>query len=364
MLHRVFNFNPGPSTLPLPALEKAQSELLDFQGSGVSILEHSHRGKEYESVHNQSIDLIRELLSISTDYSILFMQGGASTQFALLPLNLIPKGGSADYVLTGSWSKKALSEAKALCNVRVAADCSVNGSFSRIPVQSELELDPNASYCHITSNNTIAGTQYSSFPDTGPVPLVSDMSSDIMSRPFDVSKFGLIYAGAQKNLGPAGVTLVIIRKDLLERCRSDIPKIFSYSVFAKENSLYNTPPCFIIYFVCEVLKLIKARGGLTELENDNRKKAGLLYGFIDANLDYYRSPVEKSARSLMNVVFRLPSESLESRFISEAKSAGMIGLKGHRSVGGCRASLYNAMPLAGVQKLVDFMSTFKSSNPV
>jgi phosphoserine aminotransferase len=363
MSKRVFNFNPGPATLPLSALEKAQSELVDFAGSGMSILEHSHRGKDYEAVHNQTIALFKELLSIPDNYYVLFMQGGASAQFAMVPMNLIPKGGSADYILTGSWSKKALSEAKTIGTVRIAADASVNGAFVHIPKQSELNLDPKAAYCHITSNNTIAGTQWSTFPDTGSVPLIADMSSDMMWRPFDVSKFGLIYAGAQKNLGPAGVTVVIVRKDLVENGRTDIPKIFTYQTHAKENSLYNTPPCFSIYIVGEVLKAVKAHGGLSAVEKDNRAKGNLLYGFIDANLDYYRCPVEKEARSYMNVVFRLPSEDLEAKFVSESKSAGLIGLKGHRSVGGCRASIYNAMPLAGVQKLVDFMANFKKSNP-
>jgi len=363
MLNRVFNFNPGPSTLPLEALENAQSELLDFQGSGISILEHSHRGKEYDSVHNQAIEFAKQLLSIPADYEVLFMQGGASSQFALIPMNLIPEGRSADYILTGSWSKKAFAEAKILADVRVAADASSDGSFRSIPKQSDLNLDSKASYCHITSNNTIAGTQYSSFPDTGPVPLIADMSSDIMSRPIDVSKFGLIYAGAQKNLGPSGVTLVIIRRDLIDRCRTDIPSIFSYPTHVKKNSLYNTPPCFNIYFVGEVLKVVKARGGLAQVEKDNLSKANLLYEFIDSHSDYYRNPIDKDSRSLMNVVFRLPSEQLESKFVAESKSAGLHGLKGHRSVGGCRASLYNAMPIEGVQKLVAFMSSFQNSNP-
>lgn len=363
MSDRVINFNPGPATLPLAALEKAQSEFLNYHGTGMSIMEHSHRGKDYEAVHNETISLFKELLSIPDNYSVLFMQAGASGQFAIVPMNLIPEGCSADYILTGSWSKKAFTEAKIVANARVAADMGSEGSFLRIPTQNDLNLDSKASYVHITSNNTIAGTQYSSFPDTGDVPLVADMSSDLLWRPFDVSKFGLIYAGAQKNLGPSGVTCLIIRKDLIENSRTDIPNAFSYKNVLKGNSLHNTAPCFSIYMVGEVLKVFKSLGGLSQLEKKNRAKGDLLYQLIDSNPDYYRSPIQKDSRSYMNVVFRLPSEDLEAKFIAEGNSSGLIGLKGHRSVGGCRASIYNAMPLSGVQKLVDFMEIFKKSNP-
>lgn len=362
MSERVINFNPGPATLPLPALEAVRDDMLDFQGTGISILEHSHRGKDYDALHNETIALIRQLLSVPDSYDILFMQGGASAQFAMVPMNLIPKGGSADYVLTGTWSKKAFQEAQVVARARLAADMARDGKFLRVPGAKEVEVDASAAYLHITSNNTIAGTQYFDFPETGKVPLAADMSSDIMWRPFDVSGFGLIYAGAQKNLGPAGVTVVIVRKELVEKANTDIPKAFSYAHTASNNSLQNTAPTFNIFVVNKVLKAYQQMGGLVAIEKHNREKARLLYDLIDANSDYYRCPVEKGSRSLMNVVFRLPSEQLEARFIDQAKQAGMVGLKGHRSVGGCRASLYNAMTRAGAERLVQFMADYKKAN--
>jgi phosphoserine aminotransferase len=363
MTNRVINFNAGPATRPFEAIEFAQRDLLDFENSGMSVLEHSHRGKEYERVHNEAIALIKELLAIPDNYDILFYQGGASAQFVFVPMNLIPPGGSADYVLTGHWATRPFKEANIIAKARAAADVEKDGKFLRVPKQSELNLDPKAAYVHITSNNTIEGTQFFEFPDTGSVPLVADMSSDIMWRSFDVSRFGLFYAGAQKNLGPAGVTLVVIRKDLVEKGRTDIPVIFRYSTFAKENSLFNTPPCFSIYMLRNVLKIVKERGGLSAMEKQNREKARLLYGVIDAYTDYYRCPVEKDSRSVMTPVFRLPTEELEAKFIAEAKKAGMVGLKGHRSVGGCRACMYNAMTPANIQILVDFMDKFRKANP-
>jgi len=362
MTNRVINFNAGPATLPLAAIERAHRELLDFQGTGMSILEHSHRGKEYDRVHNETVDLVKELLSVPDNYHVLFFQGGASTQFVIVPMNLIPVGGSADYVLTGHWATRPYEEANLIAKVRAAADVEQNGKFTRVPKQNELKVDSKAAYLHITSNNTIEGTQFFDFPDTNSVPLVADMSSDIMWRPFDVSRFGLFYAGAQKNIGPAGVTLVVVRKDLVEKARTDIPVIFRYSTFAKENSLFNTPPCFSIYMMRNVLSIVKEQGGLSVVEKQNREKARILYQVIDAYSDYYCCPVEKDSRSVMTPVFRLPTEELEAKFIAEAKKVGMVGLKGHRSVGGCRASMYNAMTLANIQTLANFMEKFRKAN--
>jgi phosphoserine aminotransferase len=359
---RVHNFNPGPAALPLPALERARDEFVEFQGSGMSILEHSHRGKEYEAVHDGAIGLVRELLSVPDGYDILFLQGGASQQFAMVPMNLLPKGKSADYILTGGWSEKAFEEAKIVGEARVAATTAVDGRYTRIPTQGELSLDPAAAYVHMTSNNTLFGTQWFDFPDTGAVPLVADMSSDFMWRKFDVSKFGLIYAGAQKNVGPSGIVVVIARKDLIEAGRKDIPKIFRYKTHADNRSLYNTPPTLSIYLVRNVLSWVKDQGGLSAMEKLNREKGKVLYGAIDKRPDFYRAPVDKGSRSLMNVVFRLPSEALEEKFVSEAKKAKMVGLKGHRSVGGIRVSTYNAVSLESVSALVSFMEEFAKAN--
>lgn len=355
---RVINFNPGPAALPLPALERAQAEFIDFGSTGMSVMEHSHRGKGYEAVHNEAISLVRELLGVSADYHVLFLQGGASQQFAIVPMNLLKPGQSADYILTGTWSKKALKEAQIVGKPRVAATTEQGGKFQRIPRQDELDLDPNAAYVHITSNNTIAGTQWFEFPDTGNVPMAADMSSDIMWRPMDVSKFGVIYAGAQKNLGPSGVTLVIVRKDLVENARKDIPTMFRYDTHVQDNSLYNTPPTFGIYMLRNVLSWLKDTGGLSAAEARNREKANLLYSAIDAHPDFYVCPVAKDSRSVMNVVFNLPTPELEAAFLAGASKAGMVGLKGHRSVGGVRASIYNAAPLEWIQSLVGFMKDF------
>jgi len=359
---RVHNFNPGPAALPLAALERARDELIDFHGSGMSVIEHSHRGKEYEAVHDEAIALVRELLSVSDDYHVLLLQGGASQQFAMVPMNLLPAGKSADYILTGGWSEKALEEAKLVGQTRIAATTSVSGKYTRIPRQDELELDPNAAYVHLTSNNTLFGTQWSDFPDTGGVPLVCDMSSDFMSRKFDMNRFGLVYAGAQKNAGPSGIVIVIARKDLVEAGRKDIPKIFRYKTHADNRSLYNTPPTFSIYLVRNVLSWLKQEGGLAAVEKVNREKGRLLYDTIDQNPDFYRAPVERESRSLMNVVFRLPTETLEDQFVAEAKKAKMVGLKGHRSVGGIRVSIYNAVSLDSVKVLTTFMREFAKAN--
>jgi len=359
----MWNFNAGPAVLPLPALEHAQRELLDFEGTGMSILEHSHRGKAYEAVHAECKALLKEVLAIPEGYTTLFLQGGASQQFAQVPMNLVPVGKSADYVITGTWAEKAYAEAQIVGKARVACTTKANDTYVRVPESSEIKVDPDAAYVHITSNNTIYGTQYHSFPEPGSVPLVADMSSDILWRPTDVSRFGLIYAGAQKNMGPAGITIVIIRNDLLERSRTDgIPKIFRYKTIAGEDSLYNTIPVFAVYFVRNVLRWVKHEGGLTAMESRNREKGKLLYDTVDALSGFYQAPVDKGSRSYMNAVFRLPSEDLEKKFLSAAEKGNMVGLKGHRSVGGVRASMYNALPVAAVKALTDLMREFASKN--
>jgi phosphoserine aminotransferase len=360
---RIINFNAGPAGLPLPALERARDEFIDFQGSGMSILEHSHRGKEYEGVHDEAIALLTEMLEVPPTHQILFLQGGASLQFAQVPMNFLPKDGSADYILTGTWSEKALDEAKLLGTPRVAATTlNQDKRYTRVPKQAELKLEAKASYVHLTSNNTIFGTQWHAFPDTGSVPLIVDMSSDILWRKINVSKFGLIYAGAQKNIGPSGVTLVIIERDLMSRARTDIPKILRYSTHAENNSLYNTPPTFAIYLMRNVLAWIKSVGGLPQIEKWNREKAELLYGALDRMSRFYKVPVEKDSRSVMNIVFRLGNESLEDKFVSDAKKAGMVGLKGHRSAGGIRVSAYNAVTPEHIRTLIGFMEQFAKSN--
>ncbi len=358
---RVHNFNAGPAGLPLPALERAQRELLDFEGTGMSIMEHSHRGKAYEAVHNEAISLIRTLLGVPDDYHVLFLQGGASHQFAMVPLNLLSADKSADYIVTGGWSEKALAEASRIGKARTAATTVDGKRYTRIPKQEELSLDANAAYVHMTTNNTLFGTQWHYEPEVGGVPLVADMSSDFMWKPFDVRKYALIYAGAQKNIGPSGIAVVIVKKALVDTARTDIPVIFRYATQAANNSLYNTPPTFSIYLIRNVLAYTSEIGGLAEVERRNRKKGELLYGAIDEDPDFFRAPVEKDSRSYMNVVFRLPSEELEKRFVSEAASAQMVGLAGHRSTGGIRASIYNAVSYESVLRLVEFMKSFRKS---
>ena len=355
---RVINFSAGPATLPLPVLEYAHAEFLDFEGTGMSLIEHSHRGAAYARVHEEAKALFRELLDIPDTHEVLFMQGGASAQFALVPMNLRAPGQSADYVMTGAWSDKALGEAKITGAAREAGTGKVDGKYTRIPLQSELDRDDDAAYVHYTTNNTIMGTQFHYVPDSGEVPLAADMSSDILCRPIDVSKYGLIYAGAQKNLGPAGVTVVILRKDLAERSPDTLPKIFRYSTILAGDSLQNTIPTFPVYMIRNVLRWVQDLGGASAMESRNREKAGLIYGMIDDDPDFFRCPVERESRSLMNPVFRLPSEDLEKTFIAEAAQAGMVGIKGHRSVGGIRTSIYNAMEPADVAKFVDFAKAF------
>jgi phosphoserine aminotransferase len=354
---RVYNFNAGPATLPLEVLEEAQRNLVDFAGTGMSILEVSHRGKEYEAVHQEAMDNIRKILALPDEYTVLFVQGGASVQFAMVPMNLLAAGQTADYACSGSWAEKAVKEAKTLGTgtVSVAADTSKE-SPTRVPRADELRLTKGAAYVHLTSNETIAGCQWKSFPTTE-APLVADMSSDFLSRPFPVRPFGLIYAGAQKNLGPAGVAIVIVRKDLMERATSRVPAILRYSTYAKENSLYNTPPCFTIYVVTLVTRWI-LKVGPEVLYRRNQEKAGKLYSALESSR-FYKPAAARECRSDMNVTFRLPSEELEELFVKEASGKGLKGLKGHRSVGGIRASLYNAFPMDGVETLVSFMKDFE-----
>jgi phosphoserine aminotransferase len=366
------NFNAGPAALPLPALERAREELLDFAKTGMSVMEHSHRGKEYEAVHDEAIALLRELLGVPASHEVLFVQGGASQLFAQVPMNLVEKGQACDYVVTGAWSEKAFGEAKAAAamlggSARLAATTGTGEgkekSFVRCPLPAEVKAGPGAAYLHLTSNETIHGVQFEvdpsrPFPSGGSAPLVADMSSDFLWRPLDVSRFGLVYAGAQKNIGPSGVVVVIASKALIERGRKDIPKIFQLRTPAENKSLYNTPPTFGIYMVRNVLAWLKGIGGLKAIEERNRGKARRLYGVIDKNPSFFKCPVEKESRSVMNVVFRLPTEADEERFVKEAKAKGMVGLKGHRSVGGIRASTYNAVEPQWVEALASFMEEF------
>lgn len=362
MTERVYNFSAGPAVLPEPVLLQAQRDLFMLPGVGMSILEISHRSAAFEAVIKEAETDLRTLLNIPENYKVLFLQGGASLQFSMIPMNLLPKDASADYILTGSWGQGAIKEAKKLGTVREAANTG-DTNFNCLPAPEDLKLDPQAAYVHFTSNETIFGVEFPEEPATGDVPLVCDMSSDFISRPVDVSKYGLIYAGAQKNAGPAGVTIVIIRDDLLARTPAGLPSMLDYQLMAKNGSMYNTPPCFSVYLCGLVFKwLINDVGGLGKILEVNREKAGILYEAIDASDGYYRGHSEKNCRSLMNVTFRLPSEDLEKKFVKEATAAGLDGLKGHRSVGGLRASIYNAFPKAGVEKLVEFMGEFQKNN--
>jgi phosphoserine aminotransferase len=360
MTKRVFNFNPGPSGLPLEVLEQAQAEMLDFKGTGMSVMEVSHRSKEFEAVIQTAEADLRELLGIPANYKIMFLQGGASLQFAMVAMNLRAADVSADYIVTGSWSKTAFKEAKKLGATRIAANTEEAG-FKGLP--EKLDLDPKAAYLHFTSNETIHGVEFFTEP-TPPagVPLVCDSSSDFISRPVDVSKYGLIYAGAQKNAGPSGVTVVIARDDMLERTPANLPVMLDYKTLAASGSLHNTPPSFAIYIVGLVFQWAKKMGGLAAIEKINRTKADLVYKAIDNSGGFYRGHAQPEARSLMNIPFRLPSEELEETFAKEAKKANLIGLKGHRSVGGMRASIYNAVTVEGAQALVDFMAEFQKKN--
>ena len=364
MAHRVINFYAGPAALPLPALERAQNELLDFMGTGMSVMEISHRSKEYDAVHEEAIALTKELLSIPANYKVLFLQGGANLQFTMVPMNFLGAGRTADYIVTGSWGKKAFKEAKIVAGDTVKTAGSTEAEkFTRLTTQVELKLDPKAAYVHVTSNETIHGGQFKDFPETGGVPLVCDMSSDMMWRPFDVKPFGFIYAGAQKNLGPSGLVLAIIRDDMLAQCRADLPSMLQYKVHADKNSLYNTPPCFSIYILRNVLAYNKSLGGLAAIEKQNRAKGELIYGSIDRHAGFYAPYIKvKEDRSFMNVVFKLPSDELDAKFVSEAKKNGMVGLKGYRDLGGVRVSMYNANTVESIRVLVDFMEEFVKKN--
>jgi len=360
------NFNPGPAALPLAALERAREELLDFEGTGMSVMENSHRNKVYEGVHNEAIALLRELMDVPAGYDVLFLQGGASTQFAHLPMSFLPPGGSADHIVTGAWSEKGQSEAAkwgaiAGATSRIAGSTR-EGGYTRVVRPEEAKLDPAAAYVHYTSNETIHSVQYLELPLFGQAPQICDMSSDILGRKVDVSRFSLIYAGAQKNIGPSGVTVIIAAKEFIDRGRKDLPKILQYREHAAQNSLLNTPPTFGIYLVRNVLAWVKSLGGLPAVEKRNQAKAAELYAAVDARPDFYRCPVDVGSRSIMNPVFRLPSEELEKKFAEEATRAGMVGLKGHRVVGGIRVSLYNAVEPTWVTALTTFMNDFAKRN--
>jgi phosphoserine aminotransferase len=360
-IQRTYNFNAGPSALPLSVLEKAQAELVNFRGTGMSVMELSHRSAAYEEVHNLVKSRLKELLSIPDDYEILFLQGGASLQFSMIPMNFLQSGKKASYVMTGSWSEKAFKEAKLFGEVYQAASTKED-KYRTIPKLSDLIFDQSDAYLHITSNNTIYGTQWKVFPDTENVPLIADMSSDILSRPIDVSKFALIYAGAQKNLGPSGVTVVIIRKELLEQANTNIPTMLKYSTHVNNNSLYNTPPTFGIYMLGEVLGWVQEQGGIQEIAKRNEEKAKLIYDVIDQSNGFYIGHADTDSRSLMNITFNLQSEELEKKFLSEAKKEGFVGVNGHRSIGGCRASTYNAVPYEACKAFSEFMVQFQKHN--
>lgn len=355
------NFSAGPAILPAPVLQQVQAELRDYHGSGMSIMEMSHRGPEYEAVNQEAEATLLRLLHLQQGYRAIFLQGGATTQFAMLPLNFLPKGRSADYLLTGAWAEKAFEEASSLGEARQLGSTK-SGGYTRMPSQDEISIDPQAAYVHITSNETIQGTEWHSWPDVGDRPLVADMSSDILSRPLDAERFALIYAGAQKNLGPAGVTVVIIRESFLAQAENSAPTMLRYTTHVKNSSLYNTPPTFGVYTLNLVLQWIEELGGLELMQRRNQHKAGLVYAAIDGSRGFYRGHAMPESRSLMNVTFRLPSEELERRFVSEAAKQGMLGLAGHRSVGGIRASIYNALEPASAQALAAFMSEFARRN--
>jgi len=362
-VHRVFNFAAGPAVLPVPVLEEIQRDLIALPGVGMSVIEISHRSKTFEAILAQAESDIRTLGGVPANYKVLFLQGGASTQFSMVPMNLLDAGATADYIDCGSWAEKAIKEARKVGTVNVAASTK-DANYSRLPRQSELRLTPGAAYLHVTSNNTIEGTEYKSLPETGSVPLVNDTSSDMFSRPIDVARHGLIYAGAQKNMGPAGLTIVIVRDDLLQRSvarKATLPTMLNYAVHAENNSLYNTPSTFAVYALGLVMKWLLQQGGLAGMATVNERKAAKLYAEIDRT-GFYRGTAARDDRSLMNITFRLASEELEKRFVKESTAAGLDGLKGHRSVGGMRASIYNAFPEEGIDALVAFMRDFEQKN--
>jgi phosphoserine aminotransferase len=360
-MKNVWNFNAGPAMLPPPVLEQVQAELRDYKGTGLSIMEMSHRSKEFEAINAQAEAAFKRLLGVGDGYRALFVQGGASTQFAMLPMNFLPPGGAADYVLTGAWADKAFEEAQLLGRPRVAASTKPDG-YRRVPRGDEILVGPDAAYVHYTSNETIQGVQFHEVPDAAGRPLVCDMSSDILSRPIDAGRFALIYAGAQKNLGPSGVTAVLLRESWLETANKNVPTMLRYATHVKNNSLYNTPPTFGVYVLNLTLAWIETQGGLAAMAEYNERKARAIYDAIDRSGGYYKGHAEPASRSRMNVTFRLPSEALEKRFVAESQAAGMVGLAGHRSVGGVRASIYNAVPLEACQALASFMADFAKRN--
>ena len=359
-MSRVYNFSAGPSMLPLEVLETAAKEMCEFGATGQSVMEMSHRSKEYDAIIKETEANLREIMNIPENYEVLFLQGGASSQFAMVPLNLMNKSGKADFVVTGQWANKAYKEAARYGAAKVVAS-SADKTYSYIPKLDKATFTPDADYFHICMNNTIYGTRFTELPDTGNVPLVADISSCILSEPIDVSKFGVLYAGAQKNLAPAGLTIVIIRKDLIGNAKDITPTMFNYATHAENASMFNTPPCYTIYVAGLVLKWIKKLGGLEKIKEINEKKAKILYDFLD-NSKMFKGTVEKADRSLMNVPFVTGNDELDAKFVAEAKKAGFVNLKGHRSVGGMRASIYNAMPVEGVEKLVEFMANFEKEN--
>ena len=359
-MNRIFKFSAGPAVLPVPVLEEAQRNLVELPGVGMSVLEISHRSKTFEDILARTEADLRALGNVPVNYKVLFLQGGASMQFSMVPLNLLTPGGTADYLVTGAWAQKAVKEAQRVGTVNIAATTE-SDNFSRLPKPEEIKLTPGAAYVHMTTNNTLFGTEWPAEPAVGDAPLVADTSSDMFSRPIDVSKYGLIYAGAQKNLGPSGVTLVIIREDLLARSQKSLHTMFNYAVHAENGSMYNTPPCFGIYLMGLVMKWGLAQGGLDAINAANTRKASKLYAEIDRS-GFYRGTADKASRSRMNITFRLPSEDLEKTFVKESTAAGLDGLKGHRSVGGMRASIYNAFPEAGIDALVAFMQEFEKKN--
>jgi phosphoserine aminotransferase len=357
---RVFNFSAGPAALPESVLRQAADEMLDWHGSGMSVMEMSHRGKEFISIHAEAEGLLRELMGVPANYKVLFMQGGAIGENAIVPMNMLRGRSSADYINTGEWSKKSIKEAKKYCQVNVAASAEAD-NFTRVPARDSWKLDPNAAYVHICSNETIGGVEYHWTPNTGDVPLVADMSSNIMSRPVDVARYGLIYGGAQKNIGPAGATIVIVRDDLIGQALPITPSAFDYKQQADNDSMFNTPATYSIYIAGLVFNWIKARGGLVAMEQHNRRKAAILYDYLDTT-SFYSNPVAREDRSLMNIPFKLHDDKLDEAFLKGAQARGMVQLKGHRSVGGMRASIYNAMPIEGVQALVAYMKEFEAGN--
>jgi phosphoserine aminotransferase len=360
MTERIHNFSAGPAVLPVPVLEEAQRDMLGLPGVGMSVMEISHRSKTFDEIVARADSGLRQLLGIPDNYHVLFLQGGASLQFSMIPMNFLPADGSADYIITGSWGKKALKEAKRAGAVNVAANMA-DGGFTRVPGQDELKLDPKAAYVHLTTNETIEGVEWKNEPEVGDVPLIADASSDILSHPIPVDKYALIYAGAQKNIGPSGVTLVIIRDDLLPRIPDGLHTMLDFRTHVENKSLYNTPNTWGIYIISLVCKWLQEKGGLPAMHRENEEKASLLYNAIDSS-DFYRGHADADCRSIMNITFRLPTEELEKKFTAEATAQGLDGLKGHRSVGGIRASIYNAFPLAGVEALVAFMKDFEKNN--